>query len=95
MRTLFHAIALVVLVANMIGMGNAQSVRTVNGSMYLEIGGATLVLQGPESSSPLPSPNSSPSSLLASQADVNGAIQNVVAQMQPQVSTYIYIYGCG
>ncbi len=57
----------------------AQSVRTVNGSLLFEIGGASLTLSGGGS------PSSGGSFTLASQSDVNSAIQTSVQQTQPQV----------
>ena len=59
---------------------NAQAIRTVNGSVVVQIPGATLTLAATEGSS-----TQSSSTAFASTTDVNSAVANMIAQTQPQV----------
>ncbi len=69
-------------------LSNAQNIRTVNGTMLIEINGATLALSAPG----VVTQSSSASSSLAHTSDVNAAVQNAIAQTQPQVlSHYVYL----
>ena len=59
---------------------HAQMVRTINGSLVMQVNGASLTLQGNAS----PAATTS-SATLASVADVNAAIANSISLLQPQV----------
>ena len=74
------AALLVVVAVALLAPSHSQTIRTINGTLSMEINGATLTLAGTAA----PSGPSSGSSL-ASISDVAAAIQNVIAQTQPQV----------
>ena len=71
-----------VLVLLLVPLVSAQSVRTQNGSLYFEIGGATLALTGSVSSAG----SGQAGGTLVTQNDLAAAIANSVQQTQPQVN---------
>ncbi len=71
----------VFVLASLLAFAAAQSVRTQNGTLLFQIGGATLALSGQESCAA----GSGAGSTLATQADLTAAIANSIQQTQPQV----------
>src|SRR5690348_1942332 len=70
-----------------LALAYGQSVRTVNGSLLLEVGGATLTLTNGGSGS-----GSSGSQTFATAADLTAAVANLLQQTQPQVGSFVFLY---
>eukprot|EP00048_Salpingoeca_helianthica_P015957 m.229622 g.229622 ORF g.229622 m.229622 type:complete len:447 (+) comp17789_c0_seq1:88-1428(+) len=82
MASLLKSLGVVLVLAS---LAASQSVRTQNGSLYFEIGGATLALTGAPPSGASGSSSSS-GSTLATQSDLAAAISNTLQQTQPQIN---------
>lgn len=73
-------ILIVALALSLWQRAQGQAIRTVNGSILLQIPGATLTLSQDGTNAQM----SSASTLLTA-ADLNAAMANVISQTQPQV----------
>jgi hypothetical protein len=79
-------LCVLLLLAGLAGPANGQMIQTVNGALQMTVNGATLTLSGSPSCGQGSGGGSGGTTSLASTSDVATAIQNVLTQMQPQVS---------